>query len=135
MNLVLISRNPEKLENVSKEITEKYQVEIKVIAADFKSGFEIYDRIAKGIQGLEIGVLVNNIGISYDHPEYFLEAVQKEPSFPQDIVKCNIHSVTYMTNLVLPSMVARKKGLIINIASMSGIIPNPLLSLYSGTKV
>uniref|UniRef100_T1GKC5 Uncharacterized protein n=1 Tax=Megaselia scalaris TaxID=36166 RepID=T1GKC5_MEGSC len=39
-----------------------------------------------------------------------------------------------MTNLVLPSMVARKKGLIINIASMSGIIPNPLLSLYSGTK-
>lgn len=135
MNLVLISRNPEKLENVSKEITAQYPVEVKVIAVDFKSGLQIYDTISKGIQGLEIGVLVNNIGISYSHPEYFLEAVKQDEAFLTDIVSCNINSVTYMTKLILPSMVQRGKGLIINISSMAAVIPNPLLSVYSATKV
>lgn len=135
LNLVLVSRNPEKLETVSKEITEKYQVEVKVIAVDFKSGLQIYDTISKGIEGLEVGVLVNNIGISYSHPEYYLESVKQDEAFLQDIISCNINSVTYMTKLVLPAMVERKKGLIINISSMAAIIPNPLLSVYSSTKV
>lgn len=135
MNLVLVSRNLEKLVNVSKEITDKYQVEVKVIAVDFKSGLQIYDTISNGIQGLEVGVLVNNIGISYSHPEYFLESVKQDEAFLQDIISCNINSVTYMTKLVLPAMVERKKGLIINISSMAAIIPNPLLTVYSSTKV
>lgn len=78
---------------------------------------------------------MNNVGISYDHPEYFVELIEKKPKFMRDIIEANIHSVTHMTALILPEMVKRKKGVLINISSMAGVIPNPLLTIYSATKV
>lgn len=51
--------------------------------------------------------------------------------------KCFVYMSVYlqMTSLVLPGMVAKKKGIIINISSGSGKFPVPLLTLYSATKV
>lgn len=40
---------------------------------DFTSSYEIYDRIGKEIEGLEIGVLINNVGMSYSYPEYLAQ--------------------------------------------------------------
>lgn len=40
---------------------------------DFTRGPEIYERIAKELEGLEIGVLVNNVGMSYTYPEYLAQ--------------------------------------------------------------
>lgn len=37
---------------------------------DFTQGAEIYERIARDISGLEIGILINNVGMSYKYPEY-----------------------------------------------------------------
>lgn len=114
---------------------DEFGVKTKVIDVDFTQGGQIYDKIRQQLEGLEIGVLVNNVGISYDHPEYFVELTQEKPNFMRDIVEANINSVTHMTSLVLPAMASRKKGVIINISSTAGVIPNPLLSIYSATKV
>jgi len=43
-----------------------------VIEADFTGGKEVYDHIEKELAGIDVAVLVNNVGMSYDHPEYFL---------------------------------------------------------------
>ena len=51
----------------------KYGVKTRIIDVDFTAGTEIYDRIAKEIEGLEIGVLVNNVGMSYSYPEYLAQ--------------------------------------------------------------
>ena len=51
-----------------------------------------------------------------------------------DLINCNIMSVTKMTAIVLPGMVKKRKGIIVNNASASGRIPTPLLSVYSATK-
>ena len=50
------------------------------------------------------------------------------------MINCNIVSLTRMTAIVLPGMVKRKGGVIINNASASGRIPTPLLTTYSATK-
>ncbi|KAJ8050707.1 Very-long-chain 3-oxoacyl-CoA reductase [Holothuria leucospilota] len=133
LNIVLLSRTESKLEAVAAEIRSKYNVETKIIAVDFSGGVEIYSDIAAKLEGLEVGVLVNNVGTSYSYPQYFCELPEPEKFIPS-LITTNCLAVTMMTNIVLPSMLSRKKGLIINVASAAGTLPSPLLTVYSGTK-
>ncbi|XP_047631901.1 very-long-chain 3-oxoacyl-CoA reductase [Phacochoerus africanus] len=132
MKIVLISRSQDKLDQVSSEISEKFKVETKTIAVDFTSE-DIYDKIKASLAGLNIGVLVNNVGMSYEYPEYFLDIPDLDNTIKK-LITVNALSVCKMTRLVLPGMVERSKGAILNISSASGMYPVPLLTIYSATK-
>lgn len=132
--MVLISRTKAKLETVASEIVSKYNVQTKIIDVDFTNGTDIFNVISDKIAGLNIGILVNNVGISYNCPEYF-HSIPNQDKFLADVVNCNIVSVTNLCKIVLPGMLERKKGVIINISSMSATIPNPMLTVYSASKV
>lgn len=112
----------------------EFNVRTKVIAVDFCKDAKIYEKIENSIAGLEIGVLINNVGMAYEHPEFFLE-LPDHVKFINDLINCNIASIPHMCRLVMPQMVDRGKGLVINISSLSGVIPCPLLTLYSASKV
>ncbi|KAI6652875.1 17-beta-hydroxysteroid dehydrogenase type 12 [Oopsacas minuta] len=130
MSIVLVSRTLSKLEAGAAELRDKYNVETKVIAADFSKS-DIYDMLTSELAGLEIGVLVNNVGMSYDHPEYFHE-ISKDVL--EGLINVNTLSVAEMTRIVLPRMLECEKGIIINIGSLAGEDPVPLLAEYSATK-
>lgn len=105
-----------------------------MIDVDFTAGKEIYDRIGAQLQDLDVGVLVNNVGMSYSYPEFF-SYLPDAPAFCTRLMHCNILSVTGMTLLLLPKMAEKRKGLILNVSSASAVLPSPLLSMYSSTKV
>ncbi|KAM7374203.1 hypothetical protein PAMP_006876 [Pampus punctatissimus] len=135
LDVVLVSRSDNKLQMVAKEIEDQYGRRTRTIQVDFTEGHSIYPVIAEGLKGLEIGILVNNVGMTYsEHFAYFLDVPDAEQKITQ-VINCNMLSVPQITRLVLPGMVERGTGLIINISSETGIHPQPLLTLYSATKI
>jgi len=133
MNIILVSRTLTKLETVAKEIQEAFNVDTAVIDVDFTAGPEIYDKIKERVKGKEIGVLINNVGVSYACPDFCLNVPDREKLI-HDIIKCNITSMAMMCSIILPQMVQRKRGVIINISSLSAVVPASNLTIYSGSK-
>ncbi|GLV45728.1 uncharacterized protein CBL_02748 [Carabus blaptoides fortunei] len=131
MNIVLISRNMEKLRNTAQEIESKYSVKTKIIVADFSRGSEVYEHIENELLGIPVAVLVNNVGMQYSYPKYVSEASEKELS---DLINVNVGAVTHMSKMLLPQMRQRGKGAIVNVSSGSEMQPLPLMTVYAATK-
>jgi len=133
MDVCLISRNPEKLSDVAKEIESKSSVKTMCITADFSGGSELYTRLRKELAGLDIGVLVNNVGMAYQMPTPLCDM---EEETVRQLINMNCNSVAEMTHAVLPGMVDRKRGVVLNVSSASACKPvgTPLLTLYAATK-
>ena len=133
LNIVLISRTQSKLEEVKKEIQTKYSgIEVKVIACDY-SQFDAaaQKKVQTALNDLDIGVLINNVGMSYRYPQFYDELTDEEA---MQLVDMNVTSTTQMTRMVLPGMVSRKRGAICNISSGSAMYTLPLLAGYSASK-
>jgi 17beta-estradiol 17-dehydrogenase / very-long-chain 3-oxoacyl-CoA reductase len=133
LNVLIISRSKDKLEKCQKEIAEKYnKIEVKTLDIDYSKFDEAARaRVAAFIADLDIGILVNNVGMSYPFTKYFHELTDGEVA---NLMTLNVDSTTWMTRLVLPCMLKKHKGAIVNIGSAAGVSNNPLLAEYSAAK-
>lgn len=138
MAVILISRSPERLQNTKKELAEECKVNgderIRLITADFsapdKNG--LFKAIAAQLQGLDIGILVNNVGLSYPHPMYFDEV---DAALLDSLIDVNLLSTYRMTHIVYPGMCERRRGVIVCVGSGASQTPHyPLYCGYVGVK-
>ncbi|XP_040271174.1 very-long-chain 3-oxoacyl-CoA reductase-B-like isoform X3 [Bufo bufo] len=134
LDVVLISRNVEKLQKVADEIEKESRRKTKIIQLDFTGGPEIYLKVEKALKDLDIGILVNNVGMIFSSEGCRFLEVPNINKWINDIMNCNVLSMVQMTKILLPRMVQRKKGLIINVSSDAGARPYPNAVMYSATK-
>ncbi|XP_050167474.1 inactive hydroxysteroid dehydrogenase-like protein 1 isoform X2 [Myiozetetes cayanensis] len=132
VNLILVSRSKEKLEAVSRSISETHKVETDFIVADFSKGREPYPAIKEALKDREIGILVNNVGMFTEYPDYFANLSE---DVLWDMIHINIASANMMTHIVLPGMLKKKKGAIVNISSILCCQPTPLITIYGASKM
>lgn len=107
-------------------------LQTKTLAMDFSQDNDAdYERLAELISGLDVGILINNVGQSHSIPVPFLETERNEL---QNIITINCLGTLKTTKVVAPILTQRKKGLILTMGSFAGVMPTPYLATYSGSK-
>jgi NADP-dependent 3-hydroxy acid dehydrogenase YdfG len=128
-NLFLLARNQEMLNVVVQECRAK-AVTVGCLAGELASEVFMDEAIATALTSFgAIDVLVNNAGSASQ------QAVQDaDLSVWRDIMDVNFNAVMHLSRHILPGMVSRKSGTIINISSLSGRNTNAGGAIYSATK-
>ncbi len=125
-NLVLISRTEEKLQDVKEEILKDNTVDIEIIAMDLSNEQnckELHNRVK------DVDILVNNAGFG-DCGEFTKTDLEKELK----MINTNIVAYHILTKLYLKDMKEKNGGKILNVASIAGFMPGPLMATYYSTK-
>ncbi|XP_061586015.1 17-beta-hydroxysteroid dehydrogenase type 3 [Cololabis saira] len=134
MNVVIMSRTKAVLDQVAEEISGTTGQCVKTIATDFTNE-NVFSEIQEQLKDLNIGVLVNNVGILPSYiPSKFLETEELDKTITK-VINCNVKSMVKMCKIILPGMTNRGKGVIVNISSGIASIPSPLFTLYGASKV
>ena len=124
-DLVLVSRDEKKLNKVKEEL-EKENAKIEIISTDL-SIEENCKEIHKNVKNVDI--LVNNAGFG-DCGNFTKTSLEKE----LNMIKTNIKAYHILTKLYLIDMKKKGKGKILNVASIAGFMPGPLMATYYATK-
>lgn len=128
--VALIARRKERLDELAAELREEYGVRAETISADLAkpaSRSRIQGRITE--LGLEVDVLVNNAGFATGGA--FHEA---DPARELEQVRVLVEAVVALTSTFLPSMVERRRGAVLNVASTAAMQPLPYAAGYSAAK-
>lgn len=129
-DLVLVARRKDKLEEIGKYLSGMYGVRHEIIVADLtdpEAPRAIYDTIER--LGLNVDVLINNAGFG----QWGLFG-RAELSRQLDMIQVNITALTTLTRLFMPRMITQRKGRIMNVASVAGFMPGPLIAVYYASK-
>lgn len=129
-DLVLVARNKERLEKLAEECRAKFGVKCFVLPKDL-SRPTTPDEIARELKAANISVdiLVNNAGRGLRG--FFYET---DLATELEMLQVNAVSLVHLTKLLLPEMIRKGKGGILNVASTAAFQPGPLMSVYYASK-
>lgn len=130
MDLVLVARRKDELERLAAELEKEHGVSVTVIAQDLSlldAVQTIIDILKK--ENLSIDLLINNAGFGS-----FGEFHEADTAQQENMIGVNIAALTALTKALLPEMVERKQGRILNVASIAAFLPGPLMSVYYASK-
>ena len=133
-DLVLVARRRDRLEEVAERVKAAHGVSAVVLDVDLANAVQLEALCAEAAD-LPLGMLVNNAALAHYKPFAELPAEQA-----QELVQLNVLAPVMLTRAVLPGMVARGEGAVINVASLlafSGAWDKPYLpkrAVYAASK-
>lgn len=129
-DLVLVARREELLRQVAADIQGATRASIEIVATDLTTAdgaLRVYDELRT--RNVEVDVLVNNAGFGLQG------AFADLPLDRQlEMIELNITALTSLSRLLLPGMLARNRGGILNVASTAAFQPGPCMAVYYATK-
>jgi uncharacterized protein len=129
-NLALVARSGDKLLALAEELRAKHGVFAVALDADLSvpgAAAALAERIAA--EKISVDLLINNAGFGA-RGEFWKLPLDRL----QEMSRLNVGAVVELTHLLLPSMVERRRGAIINVSSTAGFQPVPYTSVYGATK-
>jgi len=130
MDLILVARSQNKLEQLATELSSQYQIKTTVIVQDLSqnsAGQEVFNLVQA--RALTVDLLINNAGFG-DYGAFCDRSLSKQIA----MIQLNIAAVVELTGLFLPLMHQKGDGAIINVSSIAGFQPIPYMSVYAATK-
>ena len=121
-DLVIVARNKEQLENLKNELKTNVEV-IAMDLSDKDNCYKLHEQVQK------IDILINNAGFG-EFGEFIETDLEKEIS----LIQTNITALHILTKLYLKDMVNENRGHILNVASIAGFMPGPLMATYYASK-
>ena len=130
MPLVLVARGASELARTADELRRAHQAEVTTIPADLSVPAEIERLVERlGAGGVEVEILVNNAGFGGGGP-----FARSRLADDLGMIAVNVAAVTHLTRLLLPGMLERGHGRILNVGSTAGFQPGPYMAVYYATK-
>jgi uncharacterized protein len=129
-DLILVSRNLEKLEARASRVRERFGVDVACVSedlADPEGPRRVYEAVTA--RSLDVDYLVNNAGIGL-----YGKFATTDLAAELRMIQLNVTSVVDLTKRFLPAMIARGEGRILNVASTAAFVPGPWMSVYYATK-
>jgi short-subunit dehydrogenase len=129
--LVLVARREQKLNELCDELRKRNtQLDVRVRVVDLCDKSQIDDLIAWLDQTkIDIDFLINNAGLG-DYGSFATSDAERDDR----IIQVNIVAPTLLIRRVLPQMIARKRGAILNVSSSAGFLPIPGMAVYAASK-
>jgi short-subunit dehydrogenase len=128
--LALVARDASRLDQLASELTQSFGVTARAIPLDLTEPEAPETLMAElGGEGTEVEILINNAGFGMFGP-----FARTPLDATASMIQLNITALTCLTRLVLPGMVGRGRGRIMNVASTAAFQPGPLMSVYYASK-
>jgi uncharacterized protein len=125
-DLVLVSRDANRLEELARGLRSTYGVDVEVLAADLADDEGCRSIEKRLSDGSPVDLLVNNAGFSINQ-RFLTGDIENEEAMLRVLVR----AVLRLTRAAVPGMVARRHGAVINVSSVAGFVPQ---STYSAAK-
>jgi uncharacterized protein len=129
-HLILTARDRPALDAIAIDLASRFGVRVDTIEHDLgapHAGVALFDRI--GALDATVDVLINNAGVGL-----FGAFTSTDLRAEEQMIQLNVVSLVELTKCCVPSMIARRRGRILNVASTAAFVPGPLMSVYYGTK-
>jgi uncharacterized protein len=128
MSLVLVSRSGGVLHDLADELRVAYGGEVEVIVADLADP-EARATVVADLETRDIEILINNAGFAT-----WGEFAEENPARIAELVSLNCLALTLLSRAVVPGMIARGRGAIVNVASTAAFQPIPTMGTYAASK-